>query len=173
MSKNVSQGDECLYRNVVNRCFPNFEDDEPFDIGTIESSWEDKTKDAMSNFRETLDTSFKMISLEAKVLELEGKVKRLEPDSVVISSLACYGINVLKPIFVTIKEDGGDYYATWYDSGISTSGDTPEEVTLNLRELISETFKMLLEYSDADLGRAMLQQKLTLQDFLEIKNGTH
>jgi len=83
-----------------------------------------------------------------------------------LSSLGHEQLRVKKPIPVTIRPEGEDFVATFFDAAISTSGSSPQEGVSNLQSLIADMFLI----HDADRtsirGPLMKKQHAVVQEFV-------
>ena len=69
-----------------------------------------------------------------------------------LSSLGISGYTVQKPIPVTVRQDGDEFVATFFDANISTGGDTEQEAVANLQSLIADFYDDLVTTPDEKLG---------------------
>lgn len=83
-----------------------------------------------------------------------------------LSSLGHENVQVLKPIPVTVQTSGEECTATFYDAGISTSGESSQEAVTNLQRLIADMFLIHEQDRTSVRGPRMKQQQTVLQEFL-------
>lgn len=107
-----------------------------------------------------------MVALEARVAALEHRLA-IAPMQATIASLAGYGLDVLKPIPVTIRPDDDGYIASFFDAGLSMAGDTATEAFENLRGWIADSFGSLSAMSEANLGPGPLTSLRVLREFVQ------
>ena len=111
-----------------------------------------------------------MDRLEQRVANLEQSfhtaIVATQPISIWLSSLGVVGYTVQKPIPVTIRQDGDEFVATFFDANISTGGDTEQEAIANLQSLIADFYDDLAATPDEKLGPSLRRQKLVLVEFL-------
>ena len=73
---------------------------------------------------------------------------------------------LLRPITVSISEDGDGYMATFYDANISTTGDTEQEAFENFKNLILDVFDSLEREPSERLGPEPRRQLAVLRSVL-------
>jgi len=83
-----------------------------------------------------------------------------------ISSLGIPGYRVLKPIPVTIRKDGDEFIASFFDANISTGGDNQQEAVANLQSLIADFYDELAAKPLEKLGPSLQRQKRVLAEFV-------
>lgn len=176
--KSITNFEMASYNTVCNKHFGfGFTDDFEGNIEKEYSKTDNRNNiditEKWSQLKDVIGKSFETFAIERKIKELESVIKQLQPGTIIINSLDCYGLNVTKPIYLHLNVVDDDFYINWFDTGIATAGDSVQDAISNIKELISETYKMLLEFDDAELGLAMLQQKITLHSFLEQKDASH
>jgi len=82
-----------------------------------------------------------------------------------VQTLSQYGHVLLKPFTVAIEQSGDSYVATFYDAGISASGDNETEAFQNLTDMISATFELGSRH-DIKLGPGPARQLAVLREFV-------
>jgi hypothetical protein len=115
--------------------------------------------------------------------EFEKRFQRIERELtnlrssciVVISTFAPEPYDVLRPIYVTLRQsDGEEYCASFADANLHSSGDNEEEAIDNLRSLILDVYDSLTCEKPEDLGSEPVKQLAVLQSFLAKRaNGVH
>ena len=83
--------------------------------------------------------------------------------STFISSLGVDGLEVVKPIPVTVRPDSDEFIASFFDANISTGAESPQEAISNLQSLIADFFE-IHENNTEPLGSAMESQKRVLME---------
>lgn len=92
---------------------------------------------------------------------------KTNPFSISISTVAQDGIEVRKSIPVMIRPvQGGSFIASFVDAGISFSGDTILTAVHNLQKAIADSFEMLVDMHDDQLGPKMRRERKVLMEFL-------
>jgi hypothetical protein len=89
-----------------------------------------------------------------------------QPICATIASLGIPGYELRKVIPVTIRPDGNEFTATFFDANISTGGDTEQEAVANLQSLIADFYDDLVATPDEKLGPSLRRQKLVLVEFV-------
>ncbi len=79
-----------------------------------------------------------------------------------IYSLGQVGLELRRPIPVTIRPDGNEFIASFFDANISTGGGTEQEAVDNLQSLIADFFNDLELAKDDELGPSMIKQRQVL-----------
>gem|GEM_PF-4721364 len=111
------------------------------------------------------------LPLKQAVVELQQEGGMLKPSlasgafATTIHSLGVDGITVLRPITVTVRRDGDEYIASFYDANISTGGCSEQQAISNLQSLIADIFLMHCHSAD-ELGPAMTSQRTVLMESL-------
>ena len=109
---------------------------------------------------------------QRQIAALVAEVDRLKESSrlwampIRLSSLGISGYTVQKPIPVTVRPDGDEFIATFFDANISTGGDTEQEAAANLQSLIADFYDDLVVTPNEKLGPSLRRQKLVLVEFL-------
>jgi hypothetical protein len=67
---------------------------------------------------------------------------------------------------VTIRRDGDEFIATFFDANISTGGETEEEAMANLQTLIADFYDELSATPQEKLGPSLQRQKHVLVEFV-------
>ena len=101
-------------------------------------------------------------TLKARVTQLEQKQLIRTP----ITTFAPEPYEIIRPIEVVIEPYEDEYIASFYDANIGTSGDSPEEAFANLKELILDTYDLLLEHDTDALGPEPQRQRAVLSEFV-------
>jgi hypothetical protein len=107
-----------------------------------------------------------MILEQALPATLAAVMTESQPVCTTISSLGVPGYRVLRPIPVTIRQDGGEFIATFFDANISTGGDTHQEAVANLQSLMADLYDELATTPLAELGPCLQRQKHVLTEFV-------
>jgi len=89
-----------------------------------------------------------------------------QPLCTTLLSLGVPGYRVLKSIPVTIRRDGEEFIAAFFDANISTGGDTQQEAVANLQSLIADFYDELATTSREELGPSLQRQKHVLAEFV-------
>ncbi|MHC4406628.1 MAG: hypothetical protein ACYTG0_43950 [Planctomycetota bacterium] len=89
-----------------------------------------------------------------------------QPVCTKIASLGTPGYRLLKSIPVTIRQDGDEFIATFFDANISTGGDTQQEAVANLQSLIADFYDELTATPQEALGPSLQRQKHVLVEFV-------
>ena len=89
-----------------------------------------------------------------------------QPVCTTLLSLGEPGYKVLKSIPVTIRLDGEEFVATFFDANISTGGDTQQEAVANLQSLIADFCDELTATPQTELGPSLQRQKRVLAEFI-------
>jgi hypothetical protein len=89
-----------------------------------------------------------------------------QPVCTTIASLGIPGYELRTMIPVTIRPDGSEFTATFFDANISTGGDTEQEAVANLQSLIADFYDDLVATPDEELGPSLRRQKLVLVEFV-------
>jgi hypothetical protein len=103
-----------------------------------------------------------------KIGELEKRIDQRPGTSTftLVSSLGIPGYTIQKSIPVTIRQDGDEFTATFFDANISTGGDTEQEAVANLQTLIADFYDELAATPDKQLGPSLQRQKFVLGEFV-------
>ena len=83
-----------------------------------------------------------------------------------IASLGIPGYELRKMIPVTIRPDGNEFIATFFDANISTGGDTQQEAVANLQSLIADFYDELATTPLEKLGPSLQRRKHVLMEFV-------
>src|SRR5947209_8244250 len=70
-----------------------------------------------------------------------------------ITTLEPHPVELLRDIPVVIQPTGDDFVATFYDAGVSASGDTEDEAICNFKDLLAAKFSLLDSYADDRLAQ--------------------
>jgi hypothetical protein len=89
---------------------------------------------------------------------------RLNGFGTFIITLGVDGLELKKPIPITILQDADAFIASFLDANISTGGDSVEDAVANLQSLIADYFDDLSVMPDDSLGPAMLRTKRALAE---------
>ncbi len=159
------------------------------DWDTVQApEWEDKQEEQFSALLEKVSTYFveqgsvaeiasRLSALETlhrsdftllhnRIAALESLQEKANPLATVINTLGIEGIEVKKPIPVTIEQYGDSFVAHFYDANISAGGDTVPRAIGSLQNLIADAFEDLESEPDEKLGKSMKKQKRILQEML-------
>jgi len=112
--------------------------------------------------------------LEERVMMLErclpatlrSIIAEKQPVCTTIAFLGIAGYELRKMIPVTIRPDGGEFTATFFDANISTGGDSQEEAVANLQSLIADFYDELATMPLEELGPSLEKQKHVLMEFV-------
>ena len=117
-----------------------------------------------SSIAEKSTLILKLRELECRIAEIEsrGNSKSSEVYSTFITTLGINGIDLKKPIPVTIRSAANEVIASFLDANISTGGKTLQEAISDLQSLIADSFERLESTSDSTLGPAMTRRKKAL-----------
>jgi len=110
-----------------------------------------------------------MESIERDLLTLKGQVSLLQrgcPAVVPIDTLAPEPLEVIRPFHVTVEPYENEYRASFFDANLSAFGETRNEAIWNLKDIISATFEMFVDVSEAKLGPGPARQFRVLQEFI-------
>jgi hypothetical protein len=88
------------------------------------------------------------------------------PFATFLASLGAEGLEVTKPIPVTVRPDGDEFIASFFDANISTGGESPQAAISDLQGLIADLFELLEKEPDEKLGPAMRKQRAVLEEFV-------
>jgi hypothetical protein len=108
-------------------------------------------------------------TLEKQVRELRQLVTKTKQGNyivVLVRSLGNEPIQLKSDISVVVQPSGDDFIATYFDAGISISGDSQEEAVDNLKVLIVDLFESY-EEDEAKLGPGPRQQLAALREVIE------
>ncbi|MBI1900443.1 MAG: hypothetical protein HYS13_04915 [Planctomycetia bacterium] len=83
-----------------------------------------------------------------------------------IASVAPSKVRLLREIPVTIRPENGCFVATFFDAGISSAGDSPEDAFDAVKSLIVDIFEGLNKTPAHRLGPHPRRQLHVLRDFL-------
>lgn len=109
--------------------------------------------------------------LELQMQAILDRLDAVKPSSCKVVPLTTFTpepFEVLKEILVVIEESDGEYLASFYDAGIATQGDNPQEAFDNLKDLILSHFEILGEPSRR-LAPPLRRQQAVLQEFIRRK----
>jgi predicted RNase H-like HicB family nuclease len=115
----------------------------------------EKAVEQFARFAQTKRRQFQTIdSLMSNVRQLEKRIVELsaQPFQVLITTLAPEPFDLKRDIPIIVAPNGEDFIATFFDAGISATGDTDEEAVFNLKDLIVQTFEALSKIPEAKLG---------------------
>lgn len=107
-----------------------------------------------------------MILEQALPAILASIMAESQPVCTTVSSLGVPGYGVLKPIPVTIRKDGDEFIASFFDANISTGGENQQEAVANLQSLIADFYDELAATPSAELGPSLQRQKYVLTEFV-------
>lgn len=110
------------------------------------------------------DLNLEIINLKSRCENLE----RSESFIIPIQTLAPEQYELAKSFNAVVRLNDDQYIASFFDANLSTSGDTPEEAVMNLKDLIVGTYEILSEMADDELGPVPLQQKIVLSNLIEL-----
>jgi hypothetical protein len=83
-----------------------------------------------------------------------------------VQSLGVEGLRVVQSIPVTVRPDGNEFVASFFDANISTAGETPQEAIDNLQSLIADVYELHEAARDDGLGPKMKKQRAVLREFV-------
>jgi hypothetical protein len=123
-----------------------------------------KVRDAL------VETRVEVAGLAHEQRGMNSRLTRIEngglPCTAIVTDLFPSIYDVLKPIYVCIEPDCGEFVATFHDADVSASGETHGEALLNLKDYIVALFEDLA--SDADvLGPGPKRQFEVLKRFIK------
>ena len=96
-----------------------------------------------------------------------NKLSNVNPTrAATLSTLGIEGIEIRKPISVTIEQDGDSFIANFYEANLSAAGDTIPKALGGLQNLIADAFEDLENEPLEKLGKSMKKQKRILQEML-------
>jgi len=134
----------------------------------------EKTVEQFARFAQTKRRQFQTIdSLMSNVKQLEKRIAELsaQPFQALITTLAPDPFDLKRDIPVVVTPNGEDFVATFFDAGISATGDTDEEAVFNLKDLIVQTFEALSKMPEAKLGFLPRKQLAVLRTLVVSKAG--
>jgi hypothetical protein len=102
---------------------------------------------------------------------LKKKVEALSLGSRLTVPITTFGSTsyvVRREIPCTIRRTEDEYIASFFDAGISISGDTEEEAFLNLRDLITDMLQFLEAQPPESLGPDPKRQLQVLREFIQV-----
>jgi hypothetical protein len=132
-------------------------------------AWIEGFRDAANRFAKIAQTrrrQFEIISsLTQDVRQLQQKVAELssQPFTVLITTLAPEPLVLARDISAVVAPNGEDFIATYFDAGISATGDTDTEAIFNLKDMIAQTFKVLSNVPAEELGIVPQRQLASLR----------
>lgn len=80
------------------------------------------------------------------VIMVGDNMEKFELKHAIIQSMHPYKVELIEPIMVSIEFSGYRYLALNKDLHICVTGSTPDEVLLNFKDLLAQTFEMLLDH---------------------------
>jgi len=107
-----------------------------------------------------------MILEQALPATLAAIMAESQPVCTTISSLGMPGYRVLRSIPVTIRKDGDEFIASFFDANISAGGDNQQEAVANLQSLIADFYDELAATPWAELGSSLQRQRHVLAEFV-------
>jgi hypothetical protein len=124
--------------------------------------------------RQELVHEHRIARLEERVMILEQTLPATlaaimaenQPVCTNLLSLGIPGYRILRPIPVTLRQDGSEFIATFFDANISTGGETQQEAVTNLQDLIADFYDELATMRQEELGPSLQRQKLILVEFV-------
>ena len=132
----------------------------------------DRLSQLFERTRETFKTQARLAAIEMELARLQKRVGRLARRvalTVRIESLAPEPYSIRKPFSVVVRQQGVDYIASFFDANVSTSGDTPEESVLNLKDLVVAIYEDLSGRPEDQLGPGPCRQLQVLREFIAEK----
>ncbi len=105
---------------------------------------------------------------EKRFQRIERELTNLRSSCIaVISTFSPEPYEVLRPIYVTLRQlDGEEYCASFADANLHSSGDNEEEAISNLKSLILDVYDSITSEKPEDLGPEPTKQLAVLQYFL-------
>jgi hypothetical protein len=82
-----------------------------------------------------------------------------------LHSLGIQGLEIVRPIPVTVRRDEEEFIASWFDAGISSGGYTAQEAVSSLQSLVADLF-VIDERDNRPLSPAMTSQRNVLREFI-------
>lgn len=145
---------------------------EGFQDKQITSDWKNILPKVIYDFCAEFPNISRIQALEMKVSSLDKRCRVLEQQRPVlapIATLAPEPYEVIKPLYVSVRVEEGQYIASFFDANLSASGDTREEAVLNLKDIIATTFEILGTMDESELGPGPLQQRKVLEEYVRRK----
>ena len=137
------------------------------------TNWEPAAREALSKVNragmEKWEANFPLVALTTEVLRLKKRVMELEeaqPTVVPIETLVPEPYELLRPIHAVVRRHDDEYLATFYDAGLSASGDTDVEAVMNLRDMTVASFEVLMEDDRDSLGPGLARERDVLESFI-------
>lgn len=109
-------------------------------------------------------------AVDARLLEFEHRLQRIEESggvSIAIATLGESTVRLLRPVPVTIRFNGDDFIASFFDANIHASGETEQEAFDGLREMLIGTFTLLDSHDSSSLSNEMQRSLRVLRQFIE------
>ena len=113
--------------------------------------------------------SVRLEGLEHELLALKKKLVSLAQDhpfALVISTLAPEPYTLTRDIPVVVEPSGDDCIATFYDAGVTASGDNGAEAVANLKDMLISEFELLTSLPNERLGPEPLRKLAVLREFI-------
>jgi hypothetical protein len=129
-----------------------------------ETCREPAIKDLVADLAATIQASLDTTELRNAVYDVIREIPNAA-FTTFISFLGVEGIEVIKPIPITVRPDGDEFVASFFDANISTGAETAQEAISNLQSLIADMF-IIHEDNKDPLGSAMKSQQRVLMESL-------
>ncbi len=109
------------------------------------------------------------LSIDARVEAIDKRVDAIEASSSAtarLTTLAPDPYELIREIPVAIRPTGDDFIATFFDAGISASGDNEQEAFDNLRDILVGTLELLVSLPPERIGPHPRRQLEVLSGFV-------
>lgn len=104
--------------------------------------------------------------LDQLLKKLDDASSRPQSILVPIETLAPEPYELSRPLTAVITASGEEFEASVFDASIFASGDTEEDAVANLKNTLIDTYEMLNELGDDQLGPGPLRQKRVLNKLM-------
>lgn len=107
--------------------------------------------------------------LNEELILLKMRVEAVEhnqPMVVPIQSLAPDPYMLEAPIQAVVRNDDGEFVASFVEANVGATGETVFEAVDNLKGLILSTYEILREHDGTRLGRSMARQNAVLDSLI-------
>jgi predicted RNase H-like HicB family nuclease len=113
--------------------------------------------------------SQKVVALQREIETLKESLGQLAGAyclRIPVSTLAPERYEVIRPFEAVIELGAGEYIASFFDAGISASGETSMEAFANLKDMVIGVFGLLLGMDERQCGPEPQRQLAVLQQFI-------
>lgn len=86
-----------------------------------------------------------------------------------VATLAPEPYEIIRPFEAIVELSEGEYIGSFFDAGISASGESPMEAFANLKDMVTGVFGLLLDMDGAHLGPEPKRQLDVLREFIRRK----